>query len=62
MSTLVAIRHNPILRAYYNKLLSRGKCKIVDLVAVMRKLICILNAMTKNNQEWNPNLTKSLDF
>ena len=58
MPTLVAVRHNPILRAYYNKLLSRGKCKMVALVAVMRKLICILNAMAKNDQEWNPNLIK----
>jgi transposase len=56
MPTLVAVRHNPILRAYYNKLLSRGKCKMVALVAVMRKLICILNTMVKNNQKWNPNL------
>jgi transposase len=58
MPTLVAVRHNPILRAYYNKLLSRGKCKMVALVAVMRKLICILNTMVKNNQKWNPNLIK----
>jgi len=58
MPTLVAVRHNPILRAYYNKLLSRGKCKMVALVAVMRKLICILNTMAKNNQKWNPDLIK----
>ena len=58
MPTLVAVRHNPILRAYYNKLLSREKCKMVALVAVMRKLICILNTMTRNNQKWNPNLIK----
>lgn len=58
MPTLVAVRYNPILRAYYNKLLSRGKCKMVALVAVMRKLICILNTMTRNNQKWNPNLIK----
>ncbi len=58
MPTLVAVRHNPILKAYYNKLLSRGKCKMVALVAVMRKLICILNTMTRNNQKWNPNLIK----
>jgi len=36
----------------------RGKYKMVALVAVMRKLICILNTMVKNNQEWNPNLIK----
>jgi len=58
MPTLVAVRHNPILRAYYNKLLGRGKCKMVALVAVMRKLICIMNTMAKNNQKWNPNLIK----
>jgi len=58
MPTLVAVRHNPILRAYYNKLLGRGKCKMVALVAVMRKLICILNTMVKNNQEWNPTVIK----
>jgi len=58
MPTLVAVRHNPILKAYYIRLISRGKCKMVALVAVMRKVICILNAMTKNNQMWNPNLTK----
>jgi len=58
MPTLVAVRHNPILRAYYNKLLGRGKCKMIALVAVMRKLICILNTMAKNNQKWNPNLIK----
>jgi len=58
MPTLVAVRHNPTLREYYNKLLSREKCKMVALVAVMRKLICILNTMTRNNQKWNPNLIK----
>lgn len=59
MPTLVAVRHNPILKAYYTGLLSRGKCKMVALVAVMRKLICILNAMVKNNQKWNHNLIKN---
>lgn len=58
MPTLVAVRHNPILTAYYNRLLSRGKCKMVALVAVMRKLICIMNTMAKNNQKWDPNLIK----
>jgi len=58
MPTLVAVRYNPVLKAYYTRLLSRGKCKMVALVAAMRKLLCILNAMTKNNQKWNPNLIK----
>jgi transposase len=59
MPTLVAVRHNPVLKAYYTRLVSQGKCKMVALVAAMRKLICILNAMLKNNQKWNPNLIKS---
>ena len=59
MPTLVAVRHNPVLKAYYTGLISRGKCKMVALVAVMRKLLCILNSMVKNNQKWNPNFTKS---
>jgi transposase len=58
MPTLVAVRHNPILKAYYTRLLSKGKCKMVALVAVMRKLICILNTMMKNGQKWNPKLIK----
>ncbi|MCE5185840.1 MAG: IS110 family transposase, partial [Planctomycetaceae bacterium] len=36
-----------------------GKCKMVALVATMRKLICILNAMVRNNQKWNQNLEKT---
>ena len=59
MPTLVAVRYNPVLKAYYTGLISRGKCKMVALVAAMRKLLCILNSMVKNNQKWDPNFTKS---
>ena len=59
MPTLVAIRHNPVLKAYYTRLVGLGKCKMVALVATMRKLVCILNTMVKNNQKWNPNLIKT---
>lgn len=52
MPTLVAIRHNPTLRVYYQRLLKEGKCKMVALIAAMRKLLCILNTMLKNNQKW----------
>ena len=58
MPTLVAVRHNPVLKAYYTRLISLGKCKMVALVATMRKLICILNTMVRNNQKWNQNLIK----
>lgn len=59
MPTLVAVRYNPVLKAFYARLIGQGKCKMVALVAVMRKLICILNTMVKNNQKWNPNLIKN---
>ena len=58
MPTLAAIRYNPVLKVYYTRLVGQGKCKMVALVATMRKLICILNTMVKNNQKWNPNLIK----
>jgi len=54
MGTLVATRHNPVLRAYYQHLLSVGKAKKVALVACMRKLLVILNAMLKNKAKWQP--------
>jgi transposase len=47
-----ATRNNPLMKAFYQKLLATGKKKKVALVAVMRKLIVILNAMLKNNTTW----------
>jgi transposase len=47
-----ATRNNPLLKAFYDKLVAAGKKKKVALVAVMRKLIVILNAMLKNNATW----------
>lgn len=44
MATLVATRHNPIIKAFYQKLLNVGKLKKVALVACMRKLLVTLNA------------------
>ena len=54
MGTLVAVRHNPVLRRFYEQLLGRGKAKKVALVACMRKLLVILNAMMKTQTHWNP--------
>ena len=54
MATLVAVRHNPVLRPFYEQLLARGKTKKVALVACMRKLLVILNAMMKTQTHWNP--------
>jgi transposase len=52
MATLVAMRYNPVLSAYYNRLVDTGKRKKVALVACMRKLVTMLNAITKNNTPW----------
>lgn len=52
MATLVASRHNPVIRNFYQHLLARGKLKQVALVACMRKLLVILNAMIRDNKTW----------
>lgn len=54
MATLVATRHNPVLKAFYQRLLAVGKTKKVALVACMRKLLTILNAMIRQHRPWNP--------
>ena len=55
MATLVATRHNPVLRACYERLLAAGKAKKVALTACMRKLLTICNAIVKSNTPWqNP--------
>ena len=53
MCTLVAIKHNPVIRAFYQRLLAAGKPKMVAITASMRKFLTILNAMVKNNMPWN---------
>jgi transposase len=50
MSTLVATRYNPLIRAQYQQLLKRGKVKKVALTACMRKFLTILNAMLRDRQ------------
>lgn len=52
MPTLVAIRHNPRIREFYENLLANGKAKMTAVVAAMRKLLITLNAMLKENQPW----------
>lgn len=52
MGTLVATRHNPLIRDFYQRLISRGKPKKVALVASMRKLLTILNDMVRNGESW----------
>jgi transposase len=45
MGALVAAHHNPLLKTMYQRLIEKGKPKKVALVAIMRKMIVILNAM-----------------
>jgi transposase len=54
MGALVATRCNPAVKVFYERLLAAGKPKKVALVACMRKLLVILNAMLRNRTTWSP--------
>ena len=54
MSALVASAHNPVLRAFYRRLVQAGKAKKLALIACMRKLLTILNTMAAYSTPWNP--------
>jgi len=54
MAALVASRRNPIIAAFYQRLLDAGKMRKVALVACMRKLLTILNAMMRTMTVWQP--------
>lgn len=56
MATLVGVRHNSVLKTYYQRLLATGKRKKVALVAAMRKLLTMLNAIAKHGSQWDPML------
>ena len=52
MGALVAARHNPVLKAFYQRLRQAGKAPKVALTACMRKLLTMLNAMLKDGTRW----------
>jgi transposase len=54
MAALSAIRFNPVLRLFYQRLLAAGKPKMVALIAVARKILTILNAMLRDKKQWQP--------
>ncbi len=56
MATVVAATHNPVIAATYKRLASRGKLVKVALVACMRKLLTMLNAMVRDGRPWSPPL------
>lgn len=57
MAALVGTRFNPVLRGCYERLLAAGKAKKVALVACMRKLLVILNAIVRSGRPWAPALS-----
>lgn len=54
MAILSAVRYNPVVRAFYERLRAAGKAVKVAQVAAMRKLLVILNAMARDNRPWDP--------
>ncbi|MEZ5841881.1 MAG: IS110 family transposase [Hyphomicrobiales bacterium] len=54
MAALVAIRHNPVFKAFYKRLTDRGSPKKLAIVAVIRKLLTVLNAIIRDKQPWQP--------
>lgn len=52
MAALSAIQHNPVIKAFYQKLVAKGKNKKVAVVACMRKMIVLLNAMVRDETYW----------
>lgn len=58
MGTLTATRCNPVIKAFYQRLVAAGKPKKVALTACMRKLLIILNAMVRQGTHWSPQLAE----
>lgn len=56
MATLAAIRFNTVVRTFYQRLVAKGKPKKVAIVACMRKLLTILNAMVRTGKSWDESL------
>jgi transposase len=54
MATLTAITHNPVIRAFHQRLVAAGRPGKVALTAAMRKLPTILNAMLRDRRPWHP--------
>jgi len=61
MGMLSAIQHNPVISAFYERLRSKGKAHKVAMVACLRKTLCILNAMARNNTQWQVNYAAEIN-
>jgi transposase len=53
IATMTAVRHNPVIRAFRQRLLAAGKPKMVAMIACMRKLLTILNAVARDQKSWH---------
>ena len=58
MATISAIRWNPVIKSFYERLISKGKKKKVAITACMRKIIITLNVMMKNKTYWKPDFPR----
>lgn len=56
MAMLSAVRYNPVIKAFYDRMVAAGKPKKVALTACSHKLLRILNAMARTGKEWTPEL------
>jgi transposase len=54
MAAVVGVQHNPALKRFSQRLRAAGKPAKVALVACMRKMLCILNSMLRDNLPWDP--------
>ncbi|WP_353806731.1 transposase, partial [Microcystis sp. M_QC_C_20170808_M9Col] len=52
MGAVVAMGHNPVIKAFYERLVGGGKSKKLAVTACVRKILVILNAMVRQNQPW----------
>jgi transposase len=59
MATLTATTRNPVIKAFYQRLIAAGKLPKVALVACMRKLLTVLNAMVRTNKPWDNSLHRA---
>jgi transposase len=60
MATLSATRHEPVIKAFYQQLIARGKAPKVALVACMHKLLTIMNAIVRSGQPWSPTYAQDI--
>lgn len=61
MATRAAVRSNPAIRAFHDRLIAAGKSDKVALTACMHKFLGILNAMVRHGVPWQPNYTLAID-